>query len=75
MKCLIEVDTGRVMPDRYKDRLAASLVKTGRYRYCAKQLWKDEVRDVAKKETVTEEPIKKKKKKKKKGRRVWAPQS
>jgi len=59
MKCMMSVDGSNIV--RVSDEKAAELFHEG-YRYVAKSIWKEKVRDVNKKE----EPKKTKKSKKKK---------
>ena len=59
MKCMMSVDGSNIV--RVSDQKAAELFHEG-YRYVAKSIWKEKVRDVNKKE----EPKKTKKSKKKK---------
>ena len=62
MKCMMSVDGSNVV--RVSDEKAAKLFHEG-YRYVAKSVWKEKVRDVNKKETTNKKKKKTNKKKSK----------
>lgn len=62
MKCLINIRSGLVLPNRYRDSAAAKMVATGNYGYCPKEQWKTEVRDFKPEPKKSKSKGKKKKK-------------
>ena len=61
MKCMMSVDGSNIV--RVSDEKAAELFSEG-YRYVAKSVWKEKVRDVNKKEESTKKTKKKRNKSK-----------
>jgi len=64
MKCLKTI-SGSVMESRYPDKVAAAMVASGNYVYCAKREWKEKVRapkqeaakNATKKKAITKKKI------------------